>query len=478
MALLRILLSLSIGFVLVQSFGQVPKVTPDPTTVSADQTLAAKAAQIRAKSPSNQTQLGTAAQSAPSTGQTTKVSESEAVAAVDRCEKARKAAYGVCAEWLNQDIVGFMNKHGAMLQMGMMVAGSIGEQCKGLSETMNQAGIVLGLFTVACKTAQVTCKSMCGSAKAKVGQFTIGANKSAGEAGTTEMRAHNEAESLASGLPSTAGAIAAKEAEAAKAAAARTTYLNQRTDYLAVEAHIDSTMGFCTKFEITTQNAMMGAVNALKGFAQTKACEKANKDTEVAGIDCNNSSSPGYNTPNCLCARGEKSAAECQNINVNAANINPGKITLPASASAADSAGSPTGGLGAIGAEGKSKIASTPVGGGEAAPPVDGGGAGMGGGSAGNGYGQDGAGNPNRRLNTNILGGGFGGGGGSGSAGGGPGYGEMDAKLKKYMPGGVSDPNRSIASKLAKEVTPQAGRTNWEKVRLRYRDNTSSLLNK
>ncbi|MEN0059187.1 MAG: hypothetical protein AAGB31_10170, partial [Bdellovibrio sp.] len=49
---------------------------------------------------------------------------------------------------------------------------------------------------------------------------------------------------------------------------------------------------------------------------------------------------------------------------------------------------------------------------------------------------------------------------------------------KEYMPGGSKDPNRGMLGEQAwkKEVTGQAGKSNWEKVKDRYQDNKSSLL--
>jgi hypothetical protein len=218
---------------------------------------------------------------------------------------------------------------------------------------------------------------------------------------------------------------------------------------------------------------MMGAMGALKGMMQAKNCEKQNSSV-AATLDCTTAASPNYASPNCQCVRGEKSPAECQNINVNASTIKPGGINLPKVGATTPDKGGPIdlGGGDLGGPTGFKPTAST------GAPPPDGGGGGAGGGAgSGNNGAQDGAGVA-KRLNTNILGGGFGGGGGGGGGSAGPGYGEVDPKLKDYMPGAKNDPNRTIASQLAKEVTPEAGRSNWEKVKLRYRDNYSSLIPK
>lgn len=451
-AKLRILLLVAYLFP-IQTFA----LNADPTLVSADATISAKAQAIISQSQAKKPVLSSAQTSAPASGSAVVATEATAIGAVGTCETTRKAAYAACAEWLSPDIAGFMKENGDLLQMGMMASGAIGDQCKGLGSLMSKASVVMGLFTAACKTAQVVCKSKCSAAKAGIGKFTISSNKAAGEAGATEMAA------ISSG-----NAAAAAKAEADKA-----TYLAQRKDALVVEEYLTETMLFCTKFEISTASAIMGGMNALKGAMQAKSCEDKNQN--VTELDCTKDSSPNYATPSCQCFRGEKSAAECQAININASNLNPGGISLPRPSSASKD-GAPGGPLDLGGEEDGplGKIEPSAAG---APPPTGGGGGGAGGGGGGNGAGQDGT-NAAKRLNTNILGGGFGGGGGGGSGGGGPGYGEMDSKLKDYMPGEKNDPNRTLASQLAKEVTPQAGRSNWEKVRLRYRDNYSSLLNK
>ncbi|MNJ91197.1 hypothetical protein D3C87_88440 [compost metagenome] len=121
--------------------------------------------------------------------------------------------------------------------------------------------------------------------------------------------------------------------------------------------------------------------------------------------------------------------------------------------------------------------------GGESSPgmagaPVGGGSAGLGGGGGGGGgpSGGDGGGS-HKGLNTDILSGsGGGGGGGWGGRGGGSASGS-GSKYRSYLPGGANDPNKMSGQSASKEVTGQGGKSNWEKVRDRYRDNNTTLLN-
>ena len=77
-------------------------------------------------------------------------------------------------------------------------------------------------------------------------------------------------------------------------------------------------------------------------------------------------------------------------------------------------------------------------------------------------------------MNANILGGEAGGSGGGG--GGGWNGGDGDPALRKYLPGGERDPSSMAGKAMIKEVTSQGGKSNWEKVRERYRDNKPTLL--
>ena len=382
------------------------------------------------------------------------------------CDGKKVIADNVCLETKNVNVLSFVAENGDLVNMGLMIGSSIGEQCKGISDMLQKAGTVLGLYQAACKTAQVVCNASCTKAAAD-SKLVKAAVKEAIAGIATEKRFLCGAAAAGNPQPCTD-----KTAE-------YTTALQGEAGIDAVLPKFDTATEkknvVCTKYQISTQQAMMGALNALKSYAQAKQCEKQNTSNPVmANQDCGTKEAAGYNTPNCQCARGEKSAAECQNINVQASNLRPGAIAIPNTGNLKPTDKKGLGGMdlgGDKGDLGPKNAASAGAG-----APVQGGGGGAAGGGGGQGgLGQDGAGS-GRRLNANVLGGGFGGGGG-GSGGGGPGYG-VDEKLKDYMPGGKNDPNRTIASQIAKEVTPQAGRSNWEKVKLRYRDNYSSLLNK
>lgn len=97
-------------------------------------------------------------------------------------------------------------------------------------------------------------------------------------------------------------------------------------------------------------------------------------------------------------------------------------------------------------------------------------------GGGGSGSGGEGGGEARRGLNANIVNG-F-----SGGGGGGAGYrrsSASDEAYRAYLPGGKKDPKAGMAGQelWKKEVTAESGKSNWDKVRERYRDNRSTLLN-
>lgn len=121
-----------------------------------------------------------------------------------------------------------------------------------------------------------------------------------------------------------------------------------------------------------------------------------------------------------------------------------------------------------------------PDGGGAAGAPVGGGSAGLGGGAGSSGV--PGSGNGESQgsgLDLDRYGTGFsGGGGGAGRYGNGDGSGSGSGKYRAYLPGGAKDPSKGLAGQQAwrNEVTGQGGKSNFEKISERYRDNKNTLL--
>ena len=458
-ALLRILFLFSL-FIPLETFAQNAAPSATEAAAAGAEATISNIPEVQAIA-SEATKFGEA--SAKVQAASTKLTEG-----VSSCETKKTAADYACLEKLSPGSVQFVAENGDLINMGLMIGSTLGEQCKGISDVLQKAGVALGLYQAACKVAQSMCTSSC---------LKVPADVTSVKSSTTAAMTFLDSKMKLACNP----AVGVADAELCAAATANVATAKAAT--AAIEAQLTKIkVGtgdkkvVCGKYQISTQQAMMGAVSALKGMLQAKQCEDKNTSAAIAANqDCGNKASPGYASTSCQCARGEKSPAECQNINVGAI-VKPNSIAMPNTGTTTSSKGSGLSGAD-LGGDTQSLGTSTAALSGAGAP-IDGGGGGMGGGGSGQGggLGQDGAGSA-RKINTNVLGGGCGGGGGGGGGSAGPGYG-VDEKLKEYGPGGKNDPNRTVASQIAKEVTPLAGRTNWEKVKLRYRDNYSTLLNK
>lgn len=371
------------------------------------------------------------------------------IPAAESCSATINRANMLCLETTSPALGAFLRENGQLIQgLGMAVRG-IADQCSQLNKMLNLTNAALAAFQLACGSAQSMCTSSCTKLSASSAVYQKGV------AAALKNTAYN---------PTQIDEIQAHGANATAAIAEAKTAI----------AH-------CASYKVSMMQAMTGTVMAIVSMKTAKKCEDDNSSGNVAqpNVDCKTANSPNYATVNCQCARNELPAAQCQGIALNPSGLgnNNGVNVGGIGGGAEEGLSNPN--LGGSGDE-ATDFGGNASGQSLAGAPVDGsGGGGLGGGGGGNGSGfsQDGVGS-GRKLNANVLGGYGGGGGGGGFGGAGPGYGETDAKLKEYGPGGAKDPNRSIASEIAKQVTAEGGRSNWEKVRSRYKDNQRTLLKK
>lgn len=373
------------------------------------------------------------------------------------CTSKQKIANTLCGESTSPAIGGFLAKYGVLLQATGQAVKGLAEQCSEIDKLLTLSSVAIGAFQVACSTAQGVCESTCATYEASVGPYLSAAE-------TTLAESETAIGTYTSGLPTTSTQLAAAKTQYTKAA------LNRGYAMIA-QGNSKQAIALCAKYGISVEKAIGAGVLALTGMKQAQSCNEKTASTD-AGIDCTNPQNTAYNQKSCMCTRSELPAAECQNQAIGqstnkASTVQTGgKVTF-------DKDGNPVPDFSP--AESGAPLAATGSGSGGLPGAPSGGGGGVGGAGGGSGGGaQDGfAGSGGRRLNTNVTGG-FGGGGGGGF-GSGAGYGE-DASLGAYKPGGTKDPSRTIASQLAKEVTGQGGRSNWEKVKSRYIDNSRKLL--
>lgn len=366
------------------------------------------------------------------------------------CASKKTLTDNACLETMNPAIKTFTDEYGAVMQMGFMIGGTMADQCSAIGKTLKAASMALTAYQAACSGSMAICSSSCSSIPAQVAALNTAVNAS----GAACAAAH----------PPTNICPYVEGLEQLMTIA-----------YKVKSAGATVAQG-CAGYSKNLGSALVGVLSAIASAKQAKNCEDEFKgDGTAIGEACVDPKNLGYNSPNCKCARNELTAAECQRINVSNPALGSGSGVRVGEAGSLTDSGTAVD-LTAGGTAAESKIKDN--GGAPSLPgaPAGGGGGGLGGGGGGSGVAaQDGSGY-SRKLNANILGGFGGGGGGGGMGGAGPGYGEVDKKLQEHGPGGKLDPKRSLASQMAKEITAQGGRSNWEKVRDRYRDNKRTLL--
>lgn len=207
-------------------------------------------------------------------------------------------------------------------------------------------------------------------------------------------------------------------------------------------------------------------------YAKAGRCHK--NTASVAPLNCDDPAN--QSVPECICRRSPRSQG-CPNALVKA-----GSTGTPVAASVISkpelgtrSALTPEGStVGRDPAGVPERGQSENVGGAQAGAPMGGGGGG--GGSGGGGTGQSGGrempgSQKNRGFSSNVMGGYEGGGGG------GRGGFRSEADMKRAMANYRSNlnPVKVAAQAWSREVTPQSGRSNFEKVKARYNDNRRTL---
>lgn len=370
------------------------------------------------------------------------------------CVSKHDIAAKACLENLSpniQDGVAALNTLASVLGMT-----GVQDNCSGFSNAMDVAKKAMTAYTGACGAAKGFCGSSCSSA-----DKSLAAIKNA-KSDCTPVDPINNPNACQT-YNQTFEALKTESAKDANAG-----------DQKSVEAK----KKLCTqKYAQLLTSALAGIASMLNGMKQGDQCKKESEaetpKTDTAAVEkCKDPKNDA--DPECICLKNPLTAG-CSNglkSPTNAGELGTGQTdkTNVSSSSGGPSLPSDPGGI-QQGTPGENSASSGLPG----AP--GGGGAGLGGSSGGGagaptGNGQD---TVKKGLNANILSGaGGGGGGGWGAFGGGGG----SDKYRQYLPGGAKDPNRNIAGQQSwkNEVTGQGGKSNWEKVKDRYRDNKNTLL--
>jgi len=379
----------------------------------------------------------------------------------EECVQRENSANKYCMESRNPDMKNFIT----LAQVLTTGLSGMADACSAFGKVMDAGGKALTIYQTACSTMRGYCNSACG--KAVKGLELIVENKK------TLVSTGVAAASAASTTNPACGALAGSYAELVEAnseAILRELRVGGAPDFNAVaQKHLT-----CKGYAVELASAGLGIMSMLNSFGQANQCKDNTTSQSVANVDCTIPANK-QNNMTCICQDAPRTPG-C-NTGLDSAAAAKGGDSLRAAGvsdykpAAAGTTTLDTGGDG----EGMD-MASKGTDGGSSAPgaPSGGGGAGLGGGG-GFGGGVDGAvAKKGNGLNANILGGEGGGGGGGGWGGRGSG----SDSLRQYLPGGNKDPNAGgmVGAVVTKEVTSQGGKSNWEKVRDRYRDNKPTLL--
>lgn len=398
------------------------------------------------------------------------------------CVSRHSKAASACLEHLSVHLTTGVTVLNSLISMKAMT--SVNESCDKASKAMKAAKAAMTAYTGLCGLMKAGCGTSCLSVTNALGQLqaSIKADIAAAPTSCTEIIPPNGVpqcpeliSSYVSALTSMQQAVSAELNKGEKISMAGKTQVCEQ------------------KYAQLITSGVLGIASMLQTAKQSSNCDKqtngTGKETEIAAVDkCIDPKNASL--PECIC-RANPRTPGCSN-----GYAKPGET----SSNSLVAGNNPTGIGSSIGkGSGPSTLsggsgaedASTAFAGGSNSGDSSGsyaGGSGGGGGLSGGGMGGSGGGDSEasedkKGLSANILGSAGGGGGGSGSGGGG-GWNSVRgsgaaSSYRAYLPGGAKDPARGLAGQQswAREVTGQGGKSNWEKVRERYRDNKNSLLN-
>ncbi len=375
------------------------------------------------------------------------------------CADKAETAEFICRENTNPDIV----KALPLIQAGMAtLSGGVNDACSKFAQAMDIANKALLAYQAGCSAAKALCQLKCSDAEKILKNGSTAATKAC------------------EGIPPTSDNIVKRE----NCNAALTEFNNAKDADLNASTRDSVAKHYagCASYGAQLASAVVGAIGVINSMQQSNKCDKktqvATPTPAATPVDCTIEVNR-LNNQTCICKAAPRTPGCAggldNNLNANRADImgasemggyTPGKVD-GADAGVDGSTGDFLGG--ASSGDGRSSGPGAPVGGR---------GAGIDGGGAFGGAGSSAAQKSGSGLNTNILGGE--GGGGGGGRGGYGGRSDDDKALRDYLPGGQKDPNgNQIAGHGGnKGITTPDGKSNWEKVRERYRENNSSLLGK
>ncbi|WP_373998522.1 hypothetical protein [Bdellovibrio bacteriovorus] len=388
------------------------------------------------------------------------------------CLSNHSRASTVCLEDWSPDLAGTASNINILLStLGGM---AVNDACSGFAKAMDIAKAGLTAYTSACGVMKAGCGVSCVKARSgleSMQKFAASAAKSTQCAPLTGQDLIN--------------CNKAKE-DYAKDLQSVVDYTKEEQDK-ADKRSISGKVSLCTgKYAQLLASAGSGIMSLANSMKQGQKCDEdtsgsTQPPTTTATTEEKCKEAANANLPECICLANPRTPGCSNNYekpgessvaggvgtgSTDKSNISGDRSVAGLGGGGIPGLDSPTGGASGSGGD---------SGGLPGAP--SGGGAGLGGGGGISASGDKPSEAAAKGLDANILGGtgGGGGGGGFGSFGGGSGD-----KYRAYLPGGAKDPSKGVAGQQQawkNEVTGQGGKSNWEKVKERYRDNKNTLLN-
>ncbi len=394
------------------------------------------------------------------------------------CVKTQSTASGLCREKTSPHLQKSLNDMNTI--MGMIGGVAVKDACSNMAKLMRIGQAGLTAYTAACSAARAACEGACSTVNANLKRIVKILPTEAKLIECTGVK--TDPEGLALAEPA-----CGQYRSAVKTFLLKLNHVVKLDSDLAVRKSIALKNKACTyEYANMLLSAGVGIASVMNSLKQSKDCEEQTNGTGVVATEeekakCADPKNAAL--PECICMANPRTPG-CSNgytkpgENSSASLIAGNKATGGGSTIGNKGPGPST--LGGGGDEDKNLAFtgnSDSDGAGAFGSGSGGGGLG-GGGLAGTGKGAGEGAEEKKGLNANILGAaGGGGGGGGGSWSGVRGSGAASA-YRAYLPGGAKDPARGLAGQQSwtREVTGQGGKSNWEKVRDRYRDNKNSLL--
>ncbi len=388
------------------------------------------------------------------------------------CVRDQESADMVCRDSTSPELASTVSK----VNMALSMLGSVAvkDACSNFAKIMDIAKAGLSAYTATCGALKANCSSSCVKTEAALINLQKLLNKETGAA-TMRMECNPQTPQYGDCMICQNYILTERHVWIQKTITTIAQELN-KTETKSISGKVTLCVG---KYAELLTSAGMGILSVANSIKQGQDCGKATDGSgttgpDLANLDIKCAMAEYKNTTECICHLNPRQTGCANSLEkTNGGSGYSGMSAGTGSGGAGSSGGSvtlPTGSESTM-----PEIASKSAGAGGAGAPVGGGSGIGGGGSAGGNSGGAGGEDGHKGLNTNIL---SGSGGGGGGGWGGGSRSAADEKYRPYLPGGAKDPQRGVAGQgVSNEVTGQGGKSNWEKVRDRYRDNNSTLLN-